>query len=114
MDQDAQFFADHPKRQARIRVPEAGHVEADRMGSKTLHLAEEEMAFRQLGGHDPKRRRILVWRIPKDNPVYDPKMPKLLKVPFLLFADETVEDNDEMLLPILHEIMMEAQAKEEV
>ena len=111
MDPDAHFFADHPGRQARIREPLAGRVEVNRRGNKTLHLAEEELVFRQLGGHDPKRRRILVWRVPKGNPFYDPKMPKLLKVPFLLFADETVEDRDDVLLPLLDHVMQQERVK---
>jgi hypothetical protein len=33
---------------------------------------------------------------------------KFMKIPFLLFADETVEDRDDVLLPILSEIMQTA------
>ena len=31
----------------------------------------------------------------------------ILKIPFLLFADETIEDDDRTLAPIVHEIMSE-------
>ena len=34
--------------------------------------------------------------------------PLSMKIPFLLFGDETVEDRDDILLPILHESMMNA------
>ena len=110
-DQDAVFFLEHPDRQSRIRLPIMGNVEVNRRGNKVLHLAEEDLAFRSLGDHDPGRRRILVWRVPKNNPAYDPKMPKLMKVPFLAFADDSIEDDDATLLPILHAIMLEARSK---
>jgi hypothetical protein len=35
--------------------------------------------------------------------------PAILKIPFLLFGDETVEDRDSILLPILHELMEQAR-----
>jgi hypothetical protein len=49
--------------------------------------------------------------VPEGNPFYDPARRPLLKIPFLLFADETVEDTDEVLLPLVHQIMVDA-AKE--
>jgi hypothetical protein len=74
---------------------------------------EEEMRgeFWQLGGHDKTRRRILVWKIPKDNPFYDEKREQLMRIPFLLHSDETVEDRDDVLLPILHELMEDARKR---
>jgi len=32
-------------------------------------------------------------------------------VPFLMFADESIEDTDEVLAPILHGIMEDARAR---
>jgi hypothetical protein len=33
----------------------------------------------------------------------------LMPIPFLLFSTETVEDRDDVLLPIVHEIMLDAR-----
>lgn len=105
-DQDAQFFADHPDRRARIRLP-AKNFAKNRQRAVGL-VDEMEAEFRTLGDHKRDRRRVLVWRVPEGNPFYDPARRPLLKIPFLLFADETVEDQDAVLLPILHEIMVNA------
>jgi hypothetical protein len=105
-DQDAQFFADHPDRRARIRLPTK---EFAKNHQRAVGLVDEmEAEFRTLGDHNRDRRRVLVWRVPEGNPFYDPARRPLLKIPFLLFADETVEDQDAVLLPILHEIMVNA------
>ena len=99
---DAQFFQQHPDRQARIRMPEGIMTDGTVM-------QECELDFRELGPHDRDRRRILVWRTPASHPTHPNFM---MRIPFLLFADETVEDNDATLLPILSEIMRNA-AKEQ-
>ena len=105
-DADTRFFAEHPDRQARIRKP---NLEPYRDQQRAVrYLDELELQFRSLGAHDIKRRRIIAWRVPKDNPVYDPANPQILKIPMLMFADETIEDEDRVLLPIVHEIMMQA------
>jgi len=93
---DEAFFADHPDRNARIRRAYQGECEGE---------------FWSLGEHQRERRRIILWRVPKDNPHYDPAKQQLLKIPFLAFSDETVEDRDDVLLPILHQIMIEAAAR---
>ena len=54
-----------------------------------------------------RRRRILLWRVPKQSPYYDKIHQPLLKIPFLAFADETIEDTDDVLLPIIEGIMSE-------
>jgi hypothetical protein len=95
-DQDAEFFTFHPDRRARIRSPQGNECEAE---------------FRSLGDHLASRRRILVWRVPEDSPWYDSAKRPLLKIPFLAFADESIEDSDEILLPILHEIMEQNRYK---
>ena len=105
---DAQFFAQHPDRQARIRLPE-GLITTDKRTHHTSVTHECELDFRRLGPHDRNRRRILVWRVPHNHPTHPDHM---MRIPFLLFADESVEDDDATLLPILSEIMRNA-AKEQ-
>ena len=100
---DEQFFNQHRDRQARIRVPGKEPYRDSQRGVR--YLDEQELAFRSLGPHDPKRRRLLIWRAPADHPTHPNH---LLKIPFLLFADETAEDRDDVLLPIIHEIMKQA------
>jgi hypothetical protein len=105
MDQDTQFFKQHPDRRTRIRLPEGlAPVRDNQRGVR--FLAESEMEFRSLGPHDKDRRRILVWRASADHPTHPNH---LLKIPFLAFADETIEDNDETLLPIVDGIMRQAR-----
>ncbi len=108
-DPDSQFFADHPDRQAHIRFPQKHMVINRQRGTRVAYECEGE--FWSLGEHDRDRRRIIAWRIPKDNPFYDRNKPQILKIPFLAFADETIEDTDDILLPIVHEIMQDALKK---
>ena len=91
---DRHFFAQHPDRQAHIRLPFAG---------------ESDGEFWSLGEHNRARRRILLWRVPRDNPHYRQLKQPLLKIPFLAFADETIEDSDAVLLPLIHDIMLNAK-----
>lgn len=106
---DEQFFATFPDRRARIRRPETEIVRSQQRAVRVL--TECEMQFRHLGPHDGARRRILLWRVPQDNPWYDPAKPPLMKIPFLAFADETIENTDAVLLPIIHQIMSEARLR---
>ena len=106
---DEQFFAAFPDRRCRIRPPEK-RMEIDKQRA-VRYLDECELEFRSLGPHEKQRRRIIVCRVPEGNPWYDPVQRKLLKIPFLLFGDETVEDNDATLMPILHGIMENARSK---
>lgn len=92
--QDVCFFFDRPERQAHIRAPFGNEMQGE---------------FWSLGEHDKNRRRVLLWRVPMENPHYDPKKPQILKVPLLAFADETIEDTDAILLPILHSLMESAR-----
>lgn len=89
---DRIFFREHPQRMMRIRLP-----------VETEYLAE----FRGFGYHDEHRRRIIVFRIPAGQAKRHNV--DFARIPFLMFADETVEDTDEILRPILHEIMMNAR-----
>jgi limonene-1,2-epoxide hydrolase len=78
------------------------------------YVPECEGEFWSLGPHDKSRRRIICWRVPRDNVHYDPDHPQILKIPFLAFADEEIADRDDVLLPIVHEIMMDAAKKQGV
>lgn len=89
---DRQFFKVNPDRQAHIRLPFHGEAAGE---------------FWQMGDHQRTRRRIMLWRVPKDNPHYHPSKQPLLKIPFLAFQDEIIEDQDDILLPIIHLIMTE-------
>lgn len=82
---DMRFFRQHGKRHYRIRLP----MPADE------HAAE----FRSLGDHNADRRRIIVFRGVGN---------RFPRIPFLLFADETVEDRDDILAPIVNELMGDA------
>ena len=105
-DQDAQFFTDHPDRRARIRPPaKVAHRDSQRA---VRYLDECELQFRSLGPHDGRRRRIIAYRLPADHPTHPNH---ILKIPFLLFADETVEDDDRTLLPIVQQIMVQEAMK---
>lgn len=91
-DVDLEFFNDHRDRQTHIR---------------TAFDQENQDEFRSLGFHDIGRRRILMWRVPEGS---KSSVGGIVKIPFLAFSDETIRDDDETLLPILHEIMGEAAA----
>jgi hypothetical protein len=111
MDSDTQFFAQHPDRYARIRKP---RMELTINNYRNILRSECEAEFRSLGDHNKDRRWIILWRVPPDNKYYDPDKPQILKIPFLLFADETVEDTDEILLPIIHELMIDEAKRQKM
>ena len=104
-DSDGQWFSAHPDRAAHIRKP-IMQFEVDKKTHVSRYVDECAFEFTSLGDHNKDRRRILLWKVPKDNVFYDPKKPQILKIPFLLFSDETVEDRDDVLLGIIHEIML--------
>ena len=106
-DTDEQFFMAHPDRQAHIRMPRLVPMLDN---ARRMHMVEECFGeFRSLGEHDKRRRRILLWRIPADRwgmiPNHDGHTQVIMKVPFLAYSDETIEDNDETFVPIFDEIM---------
>ena len=105
LDEDGQWFTDHPDRAAHIREPRKT-IEIEQRTHLTQVMSECDAEFKSLGNHKTERRRILLWKVPKDNVYYDPNKPQILKIPFLLFSDETVEDRDDILLPLIHEIML--------
>lgn len=90
--QDVLFFFAHPDRQAHIRSPFGDEMKGE---------------FWSLGEHERNRRKVIIYRVPADNIYYDPKKPQLLKIPMLAFSDETIEDRDDILLPIIHDMMVE-------
>jgi hypothetical protein len=104
LDEDGQWFSDHPDRASHIREP-FKMLARDKQHA-VRYIPECEMEFRSLGDHNKDRRRILLWKVPKDNIFYDPRKPQLLKIPMLAYADESIEDSDAVLLPIIHEIML--------
>ena len=106
---DEQFFQLFPDRNYHIRKP-VKEIIIDKQ--RAAHFGDEcEAEFRALGPHNKDRRRLLLYRVPRDNPHYNPEKPPILKVPFLMFADESIEDADEVLGPILHGIMEDARAR---
>jgi len=110
IDHDVQFFQQHPGRYAHIRAPRLVPVVNKQRAAG--YMPECEAEFRSLGDHKRERRRIILWRVPEQHPAYDAKEVKILKIPFLAFADETIEDIDEVLLPIVQEIMEDAAKKQ--
>ncbi|HSV26178.1 MAG TPA: hypothetical protein VLJ17_24530 [Xanthobacteraceae bacterium] len=99
---DIHFFKDHPDRKAHIRVPaKQRYVDKQR----AVHFGDEcEAEFQSVGSHDKARRRIILLRSDHRGNLFPGN--RILKIPFLLFADETVEDTDEVLLPICFDLMM--------
>lgn len=104
-DPDAQWFSSYPDRQSHIRNPIKILVTDKQRG--THYVDELAGEFWSLGEHNKDRRRILLWKVPKDNVFYDSRKPQILKIPMLAFADESIEDTDAILLPIIHEIMLD-------
>lgn len=91
--EDEAFFTDHPDRRYRIRRPR--------------DEGEYQTEFQSLGPHQLDRRRIIVARVP---PALRYFGVKLMPIPFLAFADETIENRDDVLAPIFKGIMENAGA----
>lgn len=106
-DPDAQWFKDHQDRQSHIRKP-IKILTANKQRA-TRYVDELQDEFWSLGEHEKDRRCILLWKVPATNPFYDPRKPQILKIPFLLFSDETLEDRDDILLPVIHQVMLDAR-----
>lgn len=100
---DEEFFTAHPERQARVRAP-AKELGKDKQRA-VRYLDEADLQFRSLGPHKPTQRRIIVYRVPPDNPMFDPAKQQLLPIPILAFEGEVIPDTDEVLLPMIAEIM---------
>jgi hypothetical protein len=93
---DIMFFWEHPDRHFRIRKPLLGEYEAE---------------FRTLGPHILERRRVIVSRVDKARARHF-GVP-YARIPFLQFADETIEDTDDVLKPIFAGFLQEAAAEDE-
>ena len=91
---DREFFQTHRDRKAHIRKP---------------YIGEHEVEFQTLGYHEKDRRRILLTRVDCERKALPDN--KVLKVPFLAFADEEIADRDDILLPIIDDIMHIAKAR---
>jgi hypothetical protein len=68
--------------------------------------------FWTLGAHETNRRRIILCRADAEQkPLPDNKV---MKIPFLAFADEAIEDDDDTLYPIVRDIMLDALKREKL
>ena len=77
---------------------------------RNAYKGENAGEFWSLGSHDENRRRIILTRVDYEmKPLPDNKV---LKIPFLAFADETIEDDDDVLQPIVRDIMADALKRE--
>lgn len=91
---DVGFFRQHPDRCYHIRK---------------AYIGEHAGEFWSLGAHDKNRRHVLLCRVDYEKqPLPDGK---ILKLPMLAFADESIADTDEVLAPIVQEIMLKALRK---
>jgi hypothetical protein len=103
MDEDAQWFTDHPDRKAHIRAPRLERRISPQRA--VAYLPEMQGEFWSLGDHDKTRRRVLLLRVNAAGEFLPDN--RILKIPVVLFADETVEDRDDILLPWAHQIMVD-------
>jgi hypothetical protein len=87
---DNVWFSNNPSRLTRIRNPFPN---------------EYEREFNSLGAHDKNRRRILTWRMLAMGPNV------LGRIPMIAYADETIENEDAILVPMLDELMRSQAAK---
>lgn len=88
---DETYFRRYPARKYHIR---------------NAHKNENLLEFRSLGPHAENRRRIILTRVDAlQEPIPDNKV---LKIPFLAFADESIEDDDDILFPIVRDILTDA------
>lgn len=94
---DGTFFKRFPDRSYHIRNAYKGECHGE---------------FWTLGSHEESRRRIILTRV---NAMQEP-LPdnKVLKIPFLAFADESIEDSDDVLYPIVRDIMADALKREKL
>lgn len=97
-DPDQMFFANHPSRRFHIR-PARGD--------------EHDAEFMTLGQHDKTRRRIILWKVPGDVSMqFRTFAGKIMKTPFLVFADEEIRDDDQTVGAILDGVMKDAAKRE--
>lgn len=92
---DGVFFKEHSDRRFHIR---------------NAYKDESKGEFWTLGPHEEKRRRILLTRV--DFEMKPLPGNKVLKIPFLAYADESIEDTDDVLFPIVRDVMLDALKRE--
>ncbi len=79
---------------------------------RNAYKGENAGEFWALGPHDANRRRIILCRVDAlQEPLPDNKV---MKIPFLAFADESIEDSDDVLFPIVRDIMADALKREKL
>ncbi len=93
MNTDVRWFRQRTRRNYRIRQPTEMEFDA---------------SFKQLGDHQVDRRRVIVWRVPSGNAGRRMVADGLMRIPFLLRSDESVDDSDEACERIMREIMKAA------
>ena len=89
---DEAFFREHPYRRFHIRKP--------------LYDKEFDVQFWSLGDHAHDRRRVIAVRVNPRGAFL--KGHPIMQIPFLAFIDEEIADTDEMLKPIVDEMMADA------
>ncbi len=92
---DGTYFRTYPDRHFHIRNAYANECAGE---------------FWSLGPHETNRRRIILCRA--DHQMRPLPENKVMKIPFLAFADETIEDRDDILFPIVRDIMLDALKRE--
>jgi len=101
---DEAWFREHPDRNFRIRAPKDAR--------------EFAYEFSSIGADNyPRERRAVIAM--RSFTAGDEKMfgrpggllPRIMQIPFLKFADETIEDNDKTLAPIVREMMGQAKGR---
>lgn len=95
---DSQWFLEHPGRVFHIRSP---------IGDECVR------EFLSLGDHRANRRRIILHLLAPEV-AQAHRVERILKIPFLAFADETIEDDDGVLAGVWHEIMQAGAVKYDV
>lgn len=88
---DETYFKRYPARKYHIRNAYKGECHGE---------------FWTLGPHEENRRRIILTRVDAlQEPLPDRKV---LKIPFLAFADEEIRDEDDTLFPIIRDILTDS------
>ena len=97
---DGTYFRRYPDRRYHIR---------------NAYKSECAGEFWALGPHDENRRRIILCRVDAEQEqlLYNGKA-VVQKIPFLAFADESIEDSDDVLFPIVRDIMADALKREKL
>lgn len=82
---------------------------------RNAYEGENEGEFQSLGSHEENRRRIILCRV---NAMQEPLLYNgkevVQKLLFLAFADESIEDDDDVLFPIVRDIMSDYIKREKL